>query len=265
MEVSGQLCLLSKMASSTLCFTSSFVPWKKPVTLTSRHVATSRNGILVPVMSMRRGGTGWTPRRFSKNFGGSSGAGGGGAGGDGNAGGGVGGGQGGGGGGYSSGSSDKSSNPLLAFWRAYNASLESNPILTKALTSLVGFFLGDLLAQKFLGDKDAALDGWRLARMAAFGFMFHGPTGHYFYNALDRLLVGKSPLIVGSKVFIDQVCWAPIFTVFFFGFLGLAERKSVDEITQKIKGDTWAGVTASWKVSHHSTQSIIEFHVLTCL
>lgn len=201
--------------------------------------------ICTPTMSLK--GFGKSPRRFDKNFGGSGGVGGGGAGGDGNAGGNVGG-SGGGGGGDLSGSSDKPSNPLLAFWKAYNASLESNPIFTKAMTSLIGFFLGDLLAQKFLGDKDAPLDMWRLVRMAAFGFMIHGPTGHYFYNALDRLLVGKSPLIVGSKVFIDQVCWAPIFTVLFFTFLGLAEQKSIEDIVTKVKGDTWNGVTASWKV-----------------
>lgn len=240
------------MMAPNLCFASSFAPWKIPCKSKSLYATASHSGIVTPMMSIRRGGSGWSPRRFSKNFGGSGGAGGG-AGGDGNAGGGVGGGQGsGGGGGYRS-DSGKSSNPFLMFWRSYNASLESNPILTKALTSLVGFFLGDLLAQKFLGEDNAALDAWRLARMAAFGFLFHGPTGHYFYNALDRVLVGKSPLIVGSKVFIDQVCWAPIFTVFFFGFLGLAERKSLDDIVQKIKGDTWAGVTASWKVRFHLT------------
>jgi hypothetical protein len=32
-------------------------------------------------------------------------------------------------------------------WAAYNDALDKKPLLTKALTSLVGWFLGDLLAQ----------------------------------------------------------------------------------------------------------------------
>lgn len=145
------------------------------------------------------------------------------------------------------GAADSGGNPLMSLWRAYNACLEENPLITKAFTSLFGFFLGDLIAQKFLGEKGTPLDRARLARMASFGFLIHGPTGHYFYGALDRLIVGASPIKVASKVVIDQVFWAPIFTALFFGYLGLAERKSKDDIVSKIKNDTWTGVTASWK------------------
>lgn len=145
------------------------------------------------------------------------------------------------------GAADSNSNPLVALWNAYNQSLESNPLITKAMTSLVGFLLGDLIAQKFLGGKDADLEVARLARMASFGFLIHGPVGHYFYGMLDRLIVGKSPLKVASKVVVDQVFWAPIFTAVFFAYLGFAERKTMDDIVTKIKNDTWTGVTASWK------------------
>lgn len=174
--------------------------------------------------------------------------------------------NGGGSGGFSSGGSDGSGkgpkrsdgggaagsdggNPFTALWNAYNARLAKNPIATKAFTSLIGFFLGDLIAQKFLGEKGAPLDRARLARMASFGFLIHGPTGHYFYSALDRAIVGTTPVKVASKVVIDQLMWAPVFTALFFGYLGLAERKSMDDIVKKIKNDTWTGVQASWKVS----------------
>ncbi|PXF45402.1 Protein sym-1 [Gracilariopsis chorda] len=145
------------------------------------------------------------------------------------------------------GAADNSGNVFTAIWNGYNASLEKNPIITKALTSLVGFFLGDLIAQKFLGEKGADIDKARLARMASFGFLIHGPTGHYFYSALDRVIVGTAPLKVASKVVIDQVFWAPIFTALFFGYLGVAERKSFEQIKEKVKNDTWKGVQASWK------------------
>lgn len=132
-------------------------------------------------------------------------------------------------------------------WAGYNTQLDRYPIMTKAMTSLIGFFLGDVLAQKFLGEKDADINWARVARMASFGFLIHGPTGHYFYSALDRLIVGTSPLKVASKVVVDQVFWAPIFTALFFSYLGFAEGKSVDDVVTKIKNDTWTGVTTSWK------------------
>lgn len=44
-------------------------------------------------------------------------------------------------------------------WSNYNNNLESNPILTKALTSLTGFALGDFLAQKFIDKKVISSSG----------------------------------------------------------------------------------------------------------
>lgn len=149
--------------------------------------------------------------------------------------------------GGSGGTSGGSGNVFSSIWTAYNTRLDRAPITTKACTSLIGFLLGDLLAQKFLGEKGAAVDLARLARMASFGFLIHGPTGHYFYSALDRLIVGTSPIKVASKVAIDQVLWAPIFTAIFFSYLGFAERKPVEDIVAKVKNDTWTGVTTSWK------------------
>lgn len=147
---------------------------------------------------------------------------------------------------------DSGGNVFKALWTSYNSALTKNPITTKGVTSLIGFFLGDLIAQKFLGEKGADIDKARLARMASFGFLIHGPSGHYFYSFLDRAIVGTNPLAVASKVVVDQVFWAPIFTALFFGYLGLAERKTLEQVKNKVKNDTWKGVQASWKVSFSS-------------
>ena len=53
---------------------------------------------------------------------------------------------------------------LGAVWDKYNEVLDSKPLATKAVTSLVGFTIGDLLAQNFLGEKGSSLDLKRLAR-----------------------------------------------------------------------------------------------------
>ncbi len=59
-------------------------------------------------------------------------------------------------------------------WRAYNAALEAHPVLVKSATSLVGFLLGDVLAQSIVGaDYDAA----RTLRLVLFGMFMDGPVG----------------------------------------------------------------------------------------
>ena len=40
----------------------------------------------------------------------------------------------------------------------------------------------------------------RTLRLATFGLLIHGPTGHLFYGALDRRLPGTKPVTVATKV-----------------------------------------------------------------
>lgn len=43
---------------------------------------------------------------------------------------------------------------MSGIWAAYNKALASNPLVVKALTSLTGFTVGDILAQKFINPDD---------------------------------------------------------------------------------------------------------------
>lgn len=157
-------------------------------------------------------------------------------------------GGGGGGGGGGSGDGNKGGdNPLVVLWKGYNQLLKDQPLLTKALTSFVGFSAGDLLAQKFIDKKDT-IDLKRLLKLASFGFLVHGPTGHYFYGFLDGKMPGTSAATVASKVAIDQLIWNPIFGTMFFGWLGLMEGQDLEGIKTRIQKDLMASVKGSWTV-----------------
>jgi len=117
----------------------------------------------------------------------------------------------------------------------------------KALTSFVGFALGDILAQLFIQKTDP-FDFARLARLASFGFLVHGTTSHWFYGLLDGKIPGTSAKIVFTKVFIDQVLWNPCFGVMFFGYIGALEGKGIQYVIDKTKNDLVNAVTGSWKV-----------------
>jgi protein Mpv17 len=132
-------------------------------------------------------------------------------------------------------------------WRDYNNVLGEKPILTKACTSLLGFSIGDTLAQKFV-NKGSEFDFKRLARMAAFGFLFHGTISHFFYNKLDEVMPGTAPLTIVKKVFTDQVLWAPIFTFVYLTWMGVTDGLSPSAVGDKIKNDLVKGVVGSWSV-----------------
>lgn len=131
-------------------------------------------------------------------------------------------------------------------WAAYNNALDEKPLMTKALTSLVGWALGDALAQIFIGSDP--FDIKRLITLAVFGFIYHGPSGHYFYNWLDTKVEGSSAQAVFTKVAIDQIFWCPIFMSVYFTYLGLVAGDGFGVIGNKIKADLFTAVQGSWKV-----------------
>mmetsp|Transcript_8359 Transcript_8359/g.13840 ORF Transcript_8359/g.13840 Transcript_8359/m.13840 type:complete len:186 (-) Transcript_8359:166-723(-) len=137
---------------------------------------------------------------------------------------------------------------MSAIWAAYNSMLSSQPLLTKALTSLTGFTAGDVLAQKFVEDADKPYDIMRTIRLGSFGFLVHGTTGHYFYGMLDSKMPGTKPVTVATKVAIDQTIWNPIFGCMFFGYLNLMEGKSFADYQNKLKADLKTAVMGSWAV-----------------
>jgi len=141
----------------------------------------------------------------------------------------------------------KQDNLLANAWKSYNDFLEESPLLAKALTSFVGFLLGDILAQTFIQKSDK-FDFYRLFRLASFGFFIHGTSSHYFYGWLDGKIPGTSAKVVFSKVAIDQVLWNPIFGVMFFTYQAGFELKGLGYVMDKVKNELLTQVTGSWKV-----------------
>lgn len=131
-------------------------------------------------------------------------------------------------------------------WRRYEDLLAERPLLVKALTSFIGFAIGDVLTQCFI--QRSRFSAFRLLRLASFGFLLHGPSSHYFYGALDARIPGTSASIVATKVAIDQLFWSPCFSVLFFGYTGALELQGLPHMIEKIQAESFAQVTGSWHV-----------------
>ena len=168
---------------------------------------------------------------------------------------------------------------MLLFWCAVEPPLPCNTLLNRhSFTTLASEPpptppTSCTSAAQFVEPCKASNYDWpRTARLASFGFLVHGPSGHAFYGALDRRLPGTKPSTVAAKVLIDQIFWNPCFAVMvsggrkksssslssiysphspltlppllllflpllrqFFTYLGLTEGKTLADITKKIK------------------------------
>ena len=107
-----------------------------------------------------------------------------------------------------------SGSPLVA----YESVLESSPLLTKCVTSGVGFAVADVVAQSLSG---GFRDADRTAANAAFGLALYGPLSSAWYGALDAFILPESPngaAAVAAKTALDQILWAPVLVTGLFAW-----------------------------------------------
>ncbi|THG21721.1 hypothetical protein TEA_024103 [Camellia sinensis var. sinensis] len=103
----------------------------------------------------------------------------------------------------------------------------------------------DLPCNPLLLDKDEELKlNWRrVATTSLFGFGFVGPVGHFWYEALDRLMKSrlqlqpKSLRFVASKVIIDGIIFGPLDLLVFFTYMGFSAGKSATQVKEDVKRD----------------------------
>jgi hypothetical protein len=101
---------------------------------------------------------------------------------------------------------------LFAVFQWYAKCLETNPVLTKSLTALLGFCLGDSLAQSIEGTH-THLDVYRCLRLGSYGLVLDGPVQHFWYRFLDRVVWPEdstSMKAILTKTAADQLLWSPV-------------------------------------------------------
>ncbi len=84
--------------------------------------------------------------------------------------------------------------------------------------------------------------------MSSFGLIYHGPSGHYYYDWLDARIEGTDGKSIATKICFDQVIYCPLFMILFFTYLGIAAGDTVGTIEHKIHSDLFIAVLGSWKV-----------------
>ena len=142
-------------------------------------------------------------------------------------------------------------------WAGYNRALDTRPLLTKTVMSIVVLGAADVGAQGLqhrqqvaLHDKKAAtqhaeepqpfsLDMTRQRAVWTYATWFQGPFGHWWYNFLEGTVATKVPphWIIATKMVCDQMVNATLSNVIYFSYIPWFEGKPVDEIRQKLRMD----------------------------
>lgn len=158
----------------------------------------------------------------------------------------------GGGGGYSGGSTGDSSNEggndgfFSAAIATYVTLVQKYPIRTKAVSTCILAFIGDLTAQKISQETpEFQYDTRRSVSIATWAFFFMGPVLHMWYGALDRLIV-SGKLIPVRKMLVDQTLFAPFFNGMFLVGVGMLEGSKIQEVSERVQTKLWPSMKANW-------------------
>lgn len=133
-----------------------------------------------------------------------------------------------------------------SFLSWYLALLGKYPVPVKALTSALLTLIGDLVCQLVI-DKVQSLDLKRTFVFTFLGFALVGPTLHFWYLYLSKLvtLPGASGAIL--RLVLDQFLFSPIFIgVFLSSLVTLEGRPS--QAVPKLKQEWFSAVLANWQL-----------------
>jgi peroxisomal membrane protein 2 len=138
-------------------------------------------------------------------------------------------------------------------WQWYEGRLQAAPVLTKSITSALLTGAGDLAGQVMehtvhAGKSSSSLDWYRTACFFLMGFLLQAPVTHYYYLLLDAKLPPtatpwtRTTLI---KFLIDQLLFAPLFTVGIFVFLDTLQNQN---LVEHLRHDYVTTLIANWKL-----------------
>ncbi|KAI3464210.1 hypothetical protein Pfo_020873 [Paulownia fortunei] len=149
-----------------------------------------------------------------------------------------------GGGGGNSGGGAGGSNWSLLSW--YLSLLARYPVMTKAVTSGFLTLVGDLICQLLI-DQVPSLDMKRTFIFTLLGLVLVGPTLHFWYLSLSKLVTSPGASGAFLRLLLDQFLFAPAFIGIFLSTLVTLEgRPSL--VIPKLQQEWFSSVLANWQL-----------------
>ncbi|KAJ7013396.1 PXMP2/4 family protein 4-like [Populus alba x Populus x berolinensis] len=104
----------------------------------------------------------------------------------------------------------------IGFIGWYLGMVKSRPILTKSATSSLIYIAADLSSQTISLPSSEPYDLVRTLRMAGYGLLIVGPSLHFWFKFVSKLLPKRDLITTFKKILMGQTIYGPIMTVVFF-------------------------------------------------
>ncbi|KAL6272224.1 hypothetical protein ACE6H2_022916 [Prunus campanulata] len=124
--------------------------------------------------------------------------------------------------------------------------LAKYPVSTKALTSAFLTLIGDVICQLVI-DKAPDLDLKRTFLFTLLGLVLVGPTLHFWYLYLSKLVTTPGASGAFQRLLLDQFIFSPIFIGVFLSTLMTLEGKS-SQVVPKLQQEWFSAVLANWQL-----------------
>ncbi|KAK8642681.1 hypothetical protein V6N13_012018 [Hibiscus sabdariffa] len=156
--------------------------------------------------------------------------------------------------------SSSSSKVGLLGW--YLRKLESNPVITKSITTSIIFAAADFTSQMIT--SSSGYDSIRTLRMAGYGLLLLGPSQHLWFNFLSKALPKRDMLTTFKKIFLGQAVFGPMTTSVFFSYNAALQGESAEEIAARLKRDllpTLINGAMFWPTCDFVTYKFVPVHL----
>ncbi|CAL9178442.1 unnamed protein product [Musa hybrid cultivar] len=124
----------------------------------------------------------------------------------------------------------------------YLGMIESRPVLTKSLTAAAIFAAADISSQITTLTSPDNLDLVRTLRMAGYGMIILGPSLHFWYNFVARILPKQDMITTLKKMLLGQTTYGPLMTAAFFSVNAVLQGETRGEIIARLKRDMFPTV-----------------------
>ncbi|KAL4334437.1 hypothetical protein GQ457_07G024990 [Hibiscus cannabinus] len=144
----------------------------------------------------------------------------------------------------------------------YLGKLESNPVITKAITTSIIFAAADFTSQMIT--SSSGYDSIRTLRMAGYGLLLLGPSQHLWFNFLSTALPKRDMLTTFKKIFLGQAVFGPMTTSVFFSYNAVLQGESAEEIAARLKRDllpTLINGAMFWPTCDFVTYKFVPVHL----
>ncbi|XP_074269477.1 protein SYM1-like [Silene latifolia] len=125
----------------------------------------------------------------------------------------------------------------IGFVGWYLGLIKSRPLLTKSLTSSLIYAAADVTSQTIALPSSESYDFIRTLRMAGYGLVGSGPTLHYWFNFMSKVLPGRDVLATAKKMILGQVVYGPVMIVVFFSLNAALQGENAKEIVARLRRD----------------------------